>query len=261
MTNPIIRRGSAEEIEAEIQALEADQLTKVETKEETKPLVAPVETPANPEDATWKDRYGHLRSHAAKKETKLMKEIEDLKAQLAKGSEAIPSNAEDIKKWAEKNPQATAIIQALASEQVSKRATEIDTQLSELTRDKQEQAIRKKHPDYDEIVTDDAFHDWAETQRPAIQRMIYDSADPEDVIEALGIYKRVKGIKPIDEDKEAARSVRTRSTSAPDTGTTPLFLDRMINSNAIHWYEKNEAAIAEAIRTNRFEYDISGAAR
>lgn len=50
--------------------------------------------------------------------------------------------------------------------------------------------VVKVHPDFDEIVRNPKYWEWARAQRPALRFAAEDSPDPEDIIWALGEFKK-----------------------------------------------------------------------
>lgn len=265
MPKPFIVKGSVEALEQELAELEAAQDTGGEgvVTEEVVPI-APEEdvtppTPLSPEEENWKKRYSDLRSHSQKQINELkarMKELEENKP-----SEAIPTNPEKIKEWAEKNPQAAAIIRSIAGEQANKEAAKINKQVEELARDKQEAAIRRAHEDFDDIIVEKAFHDWVDTQPEFVQDLVYVNGNSKDVIWVLDNYK-LSLEKPRNKDKDAAVAVKTKGTRpAPVEELKGRFKESDILRNSDQWYMDHEKEIDEARRNGTFVYDVSGGAR
>lgn len=266
-----------DELEKEIAALEAEASGK--PLEETPPVdneqgvteevvnePSSPEKPLTKEEETFKKRYGDLRRHSQKKEEELGKRIKALEEQLAsKPSADLPTDPERVKEWVKKYPEVAAVIRALASEERVADVTKIETRLKEieerneqLSRSEAEIKIKKAHPDFDEITKEDAFHDWVEAQPRNIQDIIYDG-DADQVIWGLSLYKK---LNKKDDGSEAAKQVKTKSSTAPATDDGKRrFTESQVSAMGIQEYERLEKEIQAAIRSGNFVYDLSGAAR
>jgi hypothetical protein len=234
-----------------------EQEVTTETVEDTTEEV--VEEPVDKEEQTFKKRYADLRRH----NQKVIEDLKTVKAELeaAKKNQTgskLPS-AEEAAKWAEKNPEAAAIIRAIANEQLTPSSQEVLEIKQKLQQAEEEARILKEHPDFREVVETDDFYDWVEKQSPVIEKMVY-STDPEDVIYALKVYKQEKTPK-LDAKKEAAKAVSKSATSAPESKTKGRFSESQVQKMSMSEYEKNEPAILQSQRDGTFVYDLSGAAR
>jgi len=219
------------------------------------------EPPLSKEEETFKKRYSDLRRHSQKLSDDLKKAealVEELKKQ--KTQVGLPT-AEEAEEWAKANPKAAAIIRAIAANETQSSSQELSQIKEKLTRAEQEARILKAHPDFEEITSEDQFHDWAEQQPASVQKLIY-SSSADDVIWAIGQYKKEVKTEKLNPKKEAAKAVSSKSSPVdPKTETKGRFSESMINKMSMSEYEKNEAAIQESIRNGTFIYDLSGAAR
>ena len=242
-----------EETEEEVEETETEE---VEEKEEE-----PKEVPLSKEEETFKKRYSDLRRHSQKLSDDL-KEAQALVADLKKqkSSAGLPT-AEEAEEWAKENPKAAAIIRAIAAGEKDTTSEELSAIKEKLNRSEQEARIVKAHPDFEEITSEDAFHDWAEAQPSSIQKLIF-SNSADDVIWAIGQYKKETKTEKPNLKKEAAKAVSSKSSSAePKSEGKGRFTESMVSKMSMTEYEKNEAAIQEAMRNGSFVYDLSGAAR
>lgn len=240
------------------------------------------EAPAAPKDEApptdekgWQKRYSDLRRHTAEKEKEWQKKLDDLEARLTNTSAIVPpASNEDLDAWIKQYPEIASIVKTLADKAAEERFKDADTELQELQtmrldakREKTEAAIRKKHPDFDDIKESDDFHDWAEEQPKLIQDAIYETLDdPGALIRALDLYKADKGLTQKDrkqKEKEAAGIIGTRNSKpaidSDEGGMT--FSESQVNRMSDKEYEKMEEKILEAMRTGKFKYDLSGGAR
>ena len=124
------------------------------------------------------------------------------------------------------------------------------------------------HPDFDKIRESDEFHDWAEEQPKWVQDALYENPDDaRSAARVIDLYKADNNIAKVsstkNSDKEAASAIRpSRSRSTPQADETASYLkESQVNRMSAQEYEKNSDNIMEAIRSGKFVYDISGAAR
>ncbi len=256
---------SVTKLEKEIEALEKEWASQEETPEEEEEVEevqeeqtpSPEPAPESKEEESFKKRYADLRRHSQK----LADELKEAKEALKTKQNAGLPTAEEAAAWAEANPKAAAIIRAIALHETSASSEELSVIKDKLSRAEQEARIRKAHPDFEEITSEDSdFHDWAEQQPKSVQNLIY-SADAEDVIWAIGQYKAVKAPKP-NAEKEAAKAVSPRSkTPMPTSKTEGRFSESQVQAMSLAEYEKNAEAITASMRNGTFVYDLSGAAR
>ena len=265
-----------ERIEKDEKALE--ELLK---KQKEEPVVEEVEKeekePENAEEKSFKKRYGDLRRHSQKQAEDYKKEIESLKKQLESSTKQeikLPKTEEEIEEWAKKYPDVAGIIETIAikkateqSKELEERVKAIDEMQSNVTKEKAETELLKIHPDFAEIRDTDEFHEWAEEQPKWVQDALYENDnDARSAARAIDLYKIDKNLvsdKKVKTDKEAAKSVNTKSSrNKPlENESSNYFKESDVQDMSAEEYEKNSDAIMEAIRANKFIYDISGNAR
>ena len=124
----------------------------------------------------------------------------------------------------------------------------------------------KIHKDFDELRASDSFHEWAEEQPKWVQDALYENQDdPKSVVRVIDLYKidngmDVKGKRK--STKEAASQVKTKRTTKVETNdTSGSFRESDVQRMTAQEYEANSDAIMESIRSGKFIYDLSGAAR
>jgi len=212
------------------------------------------------EEETFKKRYGDLRRHSQKQIQDLKNEIDKLKEGLQNQNNAgLPSN-EDLKTWIKENPKAAAIIRGIKAED-DVPVKELSSVKKEVEKIKQEAKIRKVHPDFDDIVGEDDFHNWANEQPSNVQNLIFHTMDADSIIWAINLYKTTKTSSKTNPSKEVAKAVtKTKSSEAP-AGTKQGFSESQIRAMSDEDFEKNEPAIQASMRDGSFVYDLSGAAR
>ena len=258
--------------EEELKQLIAEQ--KGETTEATEE-VAEAE-PINAEEKSFKKRYGDLRRHMQDKEKDWDDKFKTLQRQLEDSTKQeikLPKSDGDIEAWAEQYPDVAAIVETIAIKKAKEQAAgleervkEIDEMKADAARKKAEVELMTAHPDFGEIRDDDAFHNWVDEQPKWVQDALYENAsDSRSAARAIDLYKADMNIqtkKPASNNKDAARSVNSRSNATPDSDDSKnVFKESQVNKMTAQQYEKASDAIMEAIRTGKFIYDMSGNAR
>jgi len=252
----------AEEVKEVSDAKEAD-----ETKSEDKAL--------SKEEQSFKKRYGDLRRHMADKDKKTEERIKALEDQLSKAAKnelVLPKSEDEIAEWTKKYPDVAGIVETIADKKARERSSDLDKRLEnietmrvEAVKEKAEAELMKLHPDFSEIREDDKFHDWAEVQPKWVQDALYENVDDaKSVARVIDLYKIDAGIttKKSDNKKSAASAVNTRSKASPTADESNNYwresqVDKMSDKD----YATNQEAIMEAMRSGKFVYDLSGAAR
>ena len=257
---------------------ELEQLIAEQRGEVAEPTEATEEAePANAEEKSFKKRYGDLRRHMQDKEKDWDDKFKTLQRQLEDSTKQeikLPKSDGDIEAWAEQYPDVAAIVETIAIKKareqaagLEERVKEIDEMKADATRKKAEVELMTAHPDFGEIRDDDAFHNWVDEQPKWVQDALYENADDSrSASRAIDLYKADMGInktKPASNNKDAARSVNSRSnSSAPDSDDSKnVFKESQVNKMTPQQYEKASDAIMESIRTGKFIYDMSGNAR
>jgi vacuolar-type H+-ATPase catalytic subunit A/Vma1 len=146
---------------------------------------------------------------------------------------------------------------------LDKRLKEIEELRVQAKKDKAEAELMSLHPDFTEIRSDDAFHEWAESQPKWVQDALYENVDDaRSVARVIDLYKADKGIakqKTTSSDKAAASSVNAKTRNTPEADDSKsYFRESQVNKMTTKEYEKNADAIMDAIRSGKFIYDVSG---
>ena len=226
------------------------------------------------EELSFKKRYGDLRRHMASKDKETEERIKALEDQLSKATRnelVLPKSEEEIAEWAKKYPDVAGIVETIADKKARQRAGELDKRVQDIekmrveaVKEKAEAELLKLHPDFMDIREDDKFHDWADAQPKWVQDALYENVDDaKSVARVIDLYKIDAGISAKkSEKKSAASAVNTRSKASPTADESNNYwresqVDKMSDKD----YAKNQEAIMEAMRSGKFVYDLSGAAR
>ena len=257
---------------------------KIEQEEaELKELAEDKSNPQDPEDSnlsaeekSFKKRYGDLRRHSQQQQTTLQKQIDELRSQLQSSTEKqikLPKSEEELNEWAKAYPDVAKIVETIAIKKAKEQTQALDERFKQLderehktAKEKAEAELTRLHPDFDSIRDDDAFHNWVEEQPKWVQDALYDNeSDAVSAARAIDLYKADKGIKTKKQSKDngAAESVNTRGSRSAPTGESKdgVFYESEVSKMSTFEYEKNQEAIAKALQSGKFVYDVSGSAR
>ena len=226
------------------------------------------------EELSFKKRYGDLRRHMASKDKETEERIKALEDQLSKATRnelVLPKSDDEIAAWTKKYPDVAGIVETIADKKARERSTDLDKRMQDIekmrvdaVKEKAEAELLKLHPDFMDIREDDKFHDWADEQPKWVQDALYENVDDaKSVARVIDLYKIDAGIKTKKTDsKSAASAVGTRSKTAPPSDdSNNNWRESQIEKMSDKEYAKNQESIMEAMRTGKFVYDLSGAAR
>jgi len=259
-----------EQEEAELKQMAEDKNKEPQEAQE------PEDSSLNAEEKSFKKRYGDLRRHSQQQQTTLQKQIDELRSQLQQSTEkqiSLPKSEEELAEWAKTYPDVAKIVETIAIKKAKEQTQALDERFKQLderehktSKDKAEAELMRLHPDFDAIRDDDEFHNWVDEQPKWVQDALYDNeSDAKAAARAIDLYKADKGIKAKKPttDKGAAESVNTRGSRSAPTGESKdgVFYESQVNKMTTFEYEKNQEAIAKALQSGKFVYDISGSAR
>ena len=233
------------------------------------------EEPTTAEEKTFKKRYSDLRRHQQKQTEELKTEINALKSQLEQSTKKqikLPKSDEDIDTWAKEYPDVAAIVETIAmkkaaeqSASLEQRVKALDDMQQDVSKQRAETELLQMHPDFDEIRNDDDFHAWADEQPKWIQDALYENDnDARSAARAIDLYKADRNLTTKKtSNKDAAKSVSTKGKrNKPVENESSSFLrESEVQRMTAKEYESRSDEIMEAIRQNKFVYDLSGSAR
>jgi len=258
-----------EQEEAELKQLAEDKSNPQESQDSE-------DSNLSAEEKSFKKRYGDLRRHSQQQQVGLQKQIDELRSQLQQSTEKqikLPKSEEELNEWASQYPDVAKIVETIAIKKAKEQTQALDERFKQLderehqtAKDKAEAELTRLHPDFDSIRDDDAFHSWVDEQPKWVQDALYDNeSDAKAAARAIDLYKADKGIKAkkTTTDKGAAESVNTRSSRSAPTGESKdgVFYESQVSKMSTFEYEKNQEAIAKALQSGKFVYDVSGNAR
>jgi len=267
-----------EELQELLKAREEGTATTEEVKEASDPEKGEETTKEDAnlskEELSFKKRYGDLRRHMASKDKETEERVKALEDQLSRATKnelVLPKSDDEIAAWAKKYPDVAGIVESIADKKAKERSSDLDKRMQDIekikvqaVKEKAEAELMKMHPDFTDIREDDKFHDWAEEQPKWVQDALYENVDDaKSVARVIDLYKIDAGITTKKNDsKSAASAVNTRSKASPTSDESRNYWkESQIEKMSDKEYAKNQETIMEAMRTGKFVYDLSGAAR
>jgi hypothetical protein len=240
--------------------------------EELEAQVAVDSEPKEPEEASFKKRYGDLRRHTQQLMSQKDQELEKLKSQLdsaAKGQIKFPKTDEEIEQWTNKYPDVAKIVDTIARKRANEALEEGEKRLghlkdleTKLTKKEAEQQLMKLHPDFNEIRQDPAFHEWVAMQPLYINDALYkNNTDAMAAARAIDLYKADTGKRKTSSKKSAAQAVGRSTSATPAATGKAKFSESQVARMSDREYDANEEAILEAMKSGAFTYDMTGGAR
>lgn len=261
-------RARIEQDEKELEELLNGKAPEENEEEQEKVAEVKEEPKLTKEEESFKKRYGDLRRHMAEKEKEWEAKFEALKTQ-SPASIIPPKSDEDLEDWIKKYPDIAGIVSALVEKQMQgtkESVKELDNLRWETKKERAESEIRKAHNDWDELKNADEFHDWVEEQPKWVQDALFEQIDDSRaVVRVLDLYKADKGLTKQAQKEDARKAAgfvkpTTKAAVDKDEGNF-MFSESQVAKMSDKEYEKNEAKILEAMRTGKFNYDMSGGAR
>lgn len=228
------------------------------------------------EEKTFKKRYGDLRRYSQKQQEDLQKQIDELKTQLTKTASKqiqIPKTEKEIDAWAAEYPDVYKLVKSIAIREAKQQTTSLEERMKKIdemernaSREKAEIELMRLHPDFDEIRENDDFHEWVGEQPDWVQKALYENdTDARSAARAIDLYKSDRNIKTkkTSSNKDAALAVSpARGKSTPNgEGTEGMIYESQIAKMSTSEYERNLETIHAAMKSGKFVYDMSGAAR
>lgn len=271
-TAPINRRykrESIEEVDKEIEELEAQR-----SQQEAEPEVTEEqEEDLNPEEKTFKKRYGDLRRHSQQLQEQHSDEIRKLQEQvesLTRKQVKLPKSDEELEEWTEKYPDVAKIVETIATKKalearkdVEEKLKYVDEMQTKVQVEKAENELSKLHPDYIDLRMSEEFHQWVTEQPKWIQSALYENdTDHLAAAKAIDLYKLETKKVTKKDTKEAAKSVsNTKRSDEPTATSRNVWSESRVKGLSAKDWDRYEEDIQTAVREGTFVYDLTGGAR
>jgi hypothetical protein len=227
---------------------------------------APSEEESPQQETNYKKRYDDLKRHYDAKLNEFRQREQELVAASQPEYEA-PKSEEDLTRFREEYPDLYDTVETVAhmraEEQMRdmrERFSAIEQREMEIARREAENALKERHPDFDEIRGDESFHDWAKEQPEQIQDWVYNNPDNVTLaVKALDLYKLEtgKGRKGPGRPRKqsapagsAADMVSTKTTGV-DAKQPKIWTESEIAKMSLDQFDKHEEEIREALSEGR----------
>ena len=248
-----------------------DTDTATEQQDTQEEEATPEERPVTAEEKAFKKRYDDLKRHYDKTLNKHKNEVTNLRTQIEQSTTQMlpPKDPKELEAWRQKYPDVYDVIQSVAVNQADERAKKLEEkyqflqeQQSQISKEKAEVELLKRHPDFQEIRATDDFHEWAQKQDPTIQGWLYENADNADLAaRAIDLYKMDAGItskkskaQTKEMKKEAAKAVTsTKKGNQISVSEKKVWSVQEISKLKPHEFDKHEKEIMEARREGRIK--------
>ena len=269
-TAPINRRykrESIEEVDKEIEELEAQR------SQQEPEVTEEQEEDLNPEEKTFKKRYGDLRRHTQQIQEQHTNELRKLQQQvesLTRKQVKLPKTDEELEEWSEKYPDVAKIVETIATKKalearkdVEEKLKYVDEMQTKVQVEKAENELSKLHPDYIDLRMSEEFHQWVTEQPKWIQSALYENdTDHLAAAKAIDLYKLETKKVTKKDTKEAAKSVsNTKRSDEPTATNRNVWSESRVKGLSAKDWDRYEEDIQTAVREGTFVYDLTGGAR
>lgn len=219
-------------------------------------------------DVNYKKRYDDLKKHYDTRISEFKQREQELVAEASENAPAYqaPKTLEELEEFKAKNPDLYETVETVAHLQSETQTETLRQQLSalqereaDILKREAETMLRERHPDFEDIRGDDAFHEWAKEQPEAIQQWIYaNNSDGTLASRAIDLYKMERGIvqppqkrqSKTKEQRSAADMVSTKTT-AVDSKAPKIWTEKEIASMSIDQFDRYEDEIKLALSEGR----------
>ena len=231
---------------------------------------APEEEPQRKKRTNYKKRYDDLKKHYDEKVSQFKQREQELiaeKRSMQPQYEA-PKSLEDLERFKNEYPDLYDTVESVAHMRSEQQVGELREQLSaiqqreaEILKREAETTLRDRHPDFEDIRGDEAFHQWAEDQPQEIQDWIYNNPDNVGLAsKAIDLYKLETGQstsapkrspqrQPV--TRESAADIVSTKTTNIDTAQPKVWTEREIAAMSIDQFDKFEDEINQAMSEGR----------
>ena len=222
----------------------------------------------NSKDVNYKKRYDDLKKHYDNRIAEFKQKEQELLAEAAdKAPEyKAPKTLEELEQFKAKNPDLYETVETVAhlqsenqTEEMRQQLTALQEREADIMKREAETVLRERHPDFEDIRGDDAFHEWAKEQPDDIQKWGYaNNSDATLASRAIDLYKMEKGInqppqkrQSKQEEKRSAADMVSTKTTAVDAKAPKVWTEREIANMSIDQFDKHEDEIKQALAEGR----------
>ena len=260
-----------EQKEANAATEQKDTDASEETADNTDSKATPIaERPAKAEDRVFKKRYDDLKKHYDSTINKHKDELHSLRTQLESSTKQFvaPKSKEELEAWRKEYPDVYDMVETIAINKATTQTADLENkykslelQQEQIAKEKAEVELLKVHPDFNELRSQDDFHNWAEQQDPTIQGWLYENTSNSKLAaRAIDLYKMDRGLSKLtkkeekDVKKEAAKAIsKTKKSTESDIPKKKIWTTTEIGKLKAHEFDKLEKEIDLARLEGRIE--------
>tara|TARA_R100001129_G_scaffold731_2_gene625 strand:+ start:1979 stop:2833 length:855 start_codon:yes stop_codon:yes gene_type:complete len=219
-------------------------------------------------DVNYKKRYDDLKKHYDNRLAEFKQKEQELLADAAEKAPKYkaPKTLEELQEFKRKNPDLYETVETVAHLQSENQTEALRQQLSSLQereadilKREAETVLKERHPDFEDIRGDDAFHDWAKEQPEDIQRWVYaNNSDATLASRAIDLYKMEKGISQSPQKRQSKKQERrsaadmvSTKTTAVDAKAPKVWTEREIANMSLDQFDRYEDEIKQALSEGR----------
>ena len=219
-------------------------------------------------DVNYKKRYDDLKKHYDNRLAEFKQKEQELLADAAEKAPQYkaPKTLEELQEFKRRNPDLYETVETVAHLQSENQTEALRQQLSSLQereadilKREAETVLKERHPDFEDIRGDDAFHDWAKEQPEDIQRWVYaNNSDATLASRAIDLYKMEKGISQSPQKRQSKKQERrsaadmvSTKTTAVDAKAPKVWTEREIANMSIDQFDRYEDEIKQALSEGR----------
>jgi len=231
--------------------------------------------PREGSDTDYKKRYDDLKRHYDTKLEEWKQERQELAEARQAGKDSglkaseLPKTPEELSAFREKYPDVYAIVETVSSLQAESRLQELKEEVQELKgkeKDLKVQSAYKdlltRHPDFNDLKTDEKFLNWLDEQPASISDGIYkNNTDAAWASRVVDLYKSDMGVttkkRKSTRDADPAASIsapKAKDVVGETTGEAKVWKASEIGKLKPWQFEKVEAEIDAARAEGRIDY-------
>ena len=219
-------------------------------------------------DVNYKKRYDDLKKHYDNRLAEFKQKEQELLADAAEKAPKYkaPKTLEELQEFKRRNPDLYETVETVAHLQSENQTEALRQQLSSLQereadilKREAETVLKERHPDFEDIRGDDAFHEWAKEQPEDIQRWVYaNNSDATLASRAIDLYKMERGISQSPQKRQSKKQERrsaadmvSTKTTAVDAKAPKVWTEREIANMSIDQFDRYEDEIKQALSEGR----------
>lgn len=254
-----------DEVYEEDDEVEQEAADPSEKEEEATPEATSFAEPKEGSDTDYKKRYDDLKRHYDAKIEEFKAERQELLEAQQAGKDSglsaseLPKTPEELEQFKAKYPDVYAIVETVSSMQAETRMKELKDEVQSLKGKEKELKVQSaykellaKHPDFNDIKTDEKFLGWLDQQPQSIADGIYkNNTDAVWASRVVDLYKADMGVT----------TKKRKSADADPAATVKAPKSREVgdaNSDKKMW-KASEIGRLKASEFERYEADIDAA--